>query len=98
MTTTITEETAATPERVRVLDVEGLRIVLDPSGVDIDDDVSMAIHPGEVLGLVGESASGKTTVATSLLDHQRRGAKIAGGRDRDRRTGHPGDGSRRPAR
>ncbi len=80
MTTTITEGASATPERVRVLDVEGLRIVLDPSGVDIDDDVSMVIHPGEVLGLVGESASGKTTVGTSLLDYQRRGAKIAGGR------------------
>ena len=80
METTITESTAATPELEAVLKVEGLRIVLDPSGVDIDDDVSMVIHRGEVLGLVGESASGKTTVGTSLLDYQRRGAKIAGGR------------------
>ena len=63
-----------------VLSVEQLRIVLDPSGVDIDDDVSLVIRQGEVLGLVGESASGKTTAATSLLAHQRRGAKIAGGR------------------
>ena len=47
--------------------------------MDIDDDVSMVIHRGEVLGLVGESASGKTTVGTSLLDYQRRGAKIAEG-------------------
>jgi peptide/nickel transport system ATP-binding protein len=61
------------------LTVEDLRIVLDPSGIDIDDDVSLEIRRGEVLGLVGESASGKTTVATSLLAHQRRGAKIAGG-------------------
>lgn len=63
-----------------VVSVEDLRIVLDPSGIDIDDDVSLLIHCGEVLGLVGESASGKTTVATSLLAHQRRGAKITGGR------------------
>jgi peptide/nickel transport system ATP-binding protein len=62
-----------------VLSVEELRIVLDPSGIDIDDDVTLYIHQGEVLGLVGESASGKTTAATSLLAHQRRGAKIAGG-------------------
>jgi peptide/nickel transport system ATP-binding protein len=80
METTMTNGTATTPEREVVLNVEGLRIVLDPSGVDIDDEISLAIHRGEVLGLVGESASGKTTVGTSLLDYQRRGAKIAGGR------------------
>ena len=79
METTITEGTGTAPAREAVLSVEGLRIVLDPSGVDIDDDVSLVIHRGEVLGLVGESASGKTTVGTSLLDYQRRGAKIAGG-------------------
>jgi peptide/nickel transport system ATP-binding protein len=68
-----------TPSSDIVLSVEDLRVVLDPSGIDIDDDVTLAIHEGEVLGLVGESASGKTTAATSLLAHQRRGAKIAGG-------------------
>jgi peptide/nickel transport system ATP-binding protein len=66
-------------EREVVLTVEGLTIVLDPSGRNIDDEVSLQIRKGEVLGLVGESASGKTTAATSLLDYQRRGAKISGG-------------------
>ena len=70
---------ATTETRDIVLNVQGLRIVLDPSGHDIDDEVTLVIRRGEVLGLVGESASGKTTVATSLLDYQRRGAKIAGG-------------------
>jgi peptide/nickel transport system ATP-binding protein len=63
-----------------VLTVEGLRIELDPSGADIDDEVALAVRKGEVLGLVGESASGKTTAATALLVHERRGARIGGGR------------------
>ena len=63
-----------------VLTVEGLRIELDPSGADIDDEVTLSIRQGEVLGLVGESASGKTTAATALLDHERRGARIGGGK------------------
>ena len=56
--------------------VEDLRVALEPSGIDIDDEVTLTIHEGEVVGLVGESACGKTTVATSLLAQQRRGAKI----------------------
>ncbi len=79
METTVTQDATPARDSEAVLKVEGLRIVLDPSGVDIDDDVSLVIRKGEVLGLVGESASGKTTVGTSLLDYQRRGAKIAEG-------------------
>ena len=59
--------------------VEGLRIVLRDTEIDIVDEVSFSISPGEVLGLVGESGSGKTTVGLALLGHTRRGAAIAAG-------------------
>ena len=59
--------------------VEGLRIVLRDTEIDIVDEVSVTIAPGEVLGLVGESGSGKTTVGLALLGHTRRGAAIAAG-------------------
>ena len=62
-----------------ILTVKDLEIALDPSGVEVDRDVNFELVEGEVLGLVGESASGKTTAATSLLNFQRRGARIAGG-------------------
>ena len=56
---------------------ENLRVELESTGADIDDEVEFTIHNGEVLGLVGESASGKTTAATALLVHERRGAIVS---------------------
>jgi peptide/nickel transport system ATP-binding protein len=64
---------------VSVLEVEGLRVEVEGTGVDIVDEVSFSIVAGEVLGLVGESGSGKSTVALAMLGHTRRGAVIAGG-------------------
>ena len=62
-----------------VLDVRNLRVELRGSGDDIVDEVSFQLGEGEVLGLVGDSGSGKTTVALALLGYARRGTKIVGG-------------------
>ena len=43
------------------------------------DSLSFTIRPGEVLALIGESGSGKTTTALALMGHARRGCAISSG-------------------
>ena len=43
------------------------------------DALSFTIRPGEVLALIGESGSGKTTTALALMGYARRGCRINGG-------------------
>jgi peptide/nickel transport system ATP-binding protein len=62
--------------------VNDLRIVAQAAGgaeTAIVKDVSFRIEPGEVLALIGESGSGKTTIGLSLMGYARRGCRIAGG-------------------
>lgn len=47
--------------------------------VEIIKDVSLDIAPGEIVALIGESGSGKTTIALTLLGYTRSGCKICGG-------------------
>ncbi|AGT08897.1 ABC transporter ATP-binding protein [Paracoccus aminophilus] len=61
------------------LTVEGLSLH-DLKGRQIVEDVAMAVAPGEVLAIIGESGSGKTSVALSLLGFSRPGMVISGGR------------------
>nr|WP_315232105.1 ABC transporter ATP-binding protein [uncultured Albidiferax sp.] len=57
--------------------VKGLHITA--GGQTLVDHLSFAIQPGEVLALIGESGSGKTTTALALMGHARNGCTIAGG-------------------
>jgi peptide/nickel transport system ATP-binding protein len=59
--------------------VDRLHVVVRGTQDDIVDEISFEISPGEVLGLVGESGCGKTTVGLALLGHCRHGVRIVGG-------------------
>ena len=52
-----------------VLAVEGLnvRLAAHPDRSSILDDVSLTVAPGEVLGIVGKSGSGKSVLALSIM-------------------------------
>ncbi|MEP7296487.1 MAG: ABC transporter ATP-binding protein [Burkholderiales bacterium] len=64
-----------------VVTVSGLNIVAATRFGDmaIVKDLNFRIEPGEVLALIGESGSGKTTTALALMGHARMGCRISGG-------------------
>ena len=62
----------------------GALVVVDKLSVSagsatLVDALSFTIRPGEVLALIGESGSGKTTTALALMGYARRGCRISGG-------------------
>ncbi|MGW0883853.1 dipeptide/oligopeptide/nickel ABC transporter permease/ATP-binding protein [Streptomyces sp. NPDC002671] len=63
-----------------VLAVENLAIGFPGRhrGVDIVAGVSFEVHPGEVLGLVGESGCGKSLTALTVMGLQPKGARVSG--------------------
>ncbi|SPJ32540.1 ABC transporter ATP-binding protein [Kushneria phyllosphaerae] len=64
------------------LSVRDLRICATPPGGEervIVNDIHFELAPGEVLALIGESGSGKTTIALAMLGYARSGCRIAGG-------------------
>jgi peptide/nickel transport system ATP-binding protein len=65
-----------------LLSVQDLRVVArttPTSDTTIVKDVNFSVGKGEVLALIGESGSGKTTIALALLGYARRNCRIASG-------------------
>ncbi|MFJ5728130.1 dipeptide/oligopeptide/nickel ABC transporter permease/ATP-binding protein [Streptomyces paradoxus] len=63
-----------------VLSVENLAIGFDRryGGVDVVDGISFEVHPGEVLGLVGESGCGKSLTALAVMGLLPKEARVRG--------------------
>ncbi|MEW2395918.1 dipeptide/oligopeptide/nickel ABC transporter permease/ATP-binding protein [Streptomyces sp. NPDC046862] len=68
------------PDGRPVLAVENLAIGFDQrhGGVDIVDGISFEVHPGEVVGLVGESGCGKSLTALAVMGLEPKGARVRG--------------------
>ncbi|MET0168917.1 MAG: ABC transporter ATP-binding protein [Aliihoeflea sp.] len=69
-----------------LLDIRNLRIEVTvyppdeaPRDLVIVDDVSLALEKGKVLGLIGESGAGKSTIGLSPMAYGRGGVRITGG-------------------
>jgi peptide/nickel transport system ATP-binding protein len=65
-----------------MIEVKGLRVVAGcapDTVIEIVKGVDFSVKKGEVLALIGESGSGKTTIALSLLGYAREGCSISSG-------------------
>lgn len=61
-----------------ILEMRGLRVeTLD--GSPLVHNISLQLARGEVLGLIGESGAGKSTIGLAALGYARQGCRIAGG-------------------
>lgn len=64
-----TQESGQPPEQPPVLSVRGLSVTFDTykGPVQVLDDVSFDIAPGEILGVVGESGAGKSMTGAAVI-------------------------------
>ena len=64
-----------------LLEMRGLKIegLADEKWIEIVHGVDLTLHKGEVLGLIGESGAGKSTIGLAAMGYTRDGCRINGG-------------------
>jgi peptide/nickel transport system ATP-binding protein len=64
-----------------LLSIRGLKIEaqLDGAWAEIVHGIDIDLNRGEVLGLIGESGAGKSTIGLAAMGYARNGCRIAGG-------------------
>ena len=69
------------PKKEVLLDIKDLRIegYSDEKWAEIVHGVDLTLHKGEVLGLIGESGAGKSTIGLASMGFARDGCRISGG-------------------
>lgn len=61
-----------------ILTIRDLRVAA-PNGAILVDGIDLDLAPGEVLGLIGESGAGKSTIGLAAMGYGRGGCRIVGG-------------------
>jgi peptide/nickel transport system ATP-binding protein len=68
-------------KRELLLEIRGLRIegYSDEKWIEIVHGIDLDLHRGEILGLIGESGAGKSTIGLAAMGFTRDGCRISGG-------------------